>query len=487
MVNAKQLSSNLALAFAFACLFVIYSLFPGLDIVASASSNKNSSPAETANNAAHRSVLQVIDNTIYHWLEYENPGSGSFFIYKLSPEKVPLNANGASLLLARSRQWEKSFSQITFNTGAAKYNFSTETNNHVETELKVELPSESFNFTDTDYTPGQRMIDDRTPITGEEATKYPYNTAGFLSISFPSTDSDSKNLMRATAFIISPYTIITNAHCLYANDNGGLFESAKFYPGQYEQNSETVNPYAMILPAGFDIDENFIYYEDLFYETNNQTFMIEAVKYDLAALFTEEPISDISTYIPLEFNLSSNPSDVSLAGYPGEVRGTESKGMWLSEGPIISSEDNILKYEAYTSGGNSGSPIIYYNQQADTYRIIAIHSFTPEDISYSGGPYFGDHNSEIIMEWLRFTPEINGDSDGNDLEPEEPEQPMPGDVNGDGEIDVQDVVLTIRHALEIELLSGGALERADVNGDGEIDILDVTLIMRFSLGLIDSF
>ena len=62
-----------------------------------------------------------------------------------------------------------------------------------------------------------------------------------------------------------------------------------------------------------------------------------------------------------------------------------------------------------------------------------------------------------------------------------------GDINGYGRIDVNDVVLAMRHALGMESLDGERKVRADVNGDGAVNVQDVSLIMQKSLGLIDSF
>lgn len=62
-----------------------------------------------------------------------------------------------------------------------------------------------------------------------------------------------------------------------------------------------------------------------------------------------------------------------------------------------------------------------------------------------------------------------------------------GDVNDDGEIDVRDVVLVMRHVLEIEELDQDQEKYADVNCDGEIDVRDVTLIMQYVLDIIDEF
>lgn len=68
-----------------------------------------------------------------------------------------------------------------------------------------------------------------------------------------------------------------------------------------------------------------------------------------------------------------------------------------------------------------------------------------------------------------------------------PPEIIPGDVNGDGVIDIKDVSLVMRHILGIQKLGESGKEAADVNGDGKVDIIDTTLIMRRALDIIDSF
>lgn len=61
---------------------------------------------------------------------------------------------------------------------------------------------------------------------------------------------------------------------------------------------------------------------------------------------------------------------------------------------------------------------------------------------------------------------------------------LPGDVNGDGEVKVDDAVLIMRHALGLAILDESFFTAADVNGDGEIAVGDAVLAMRIALGLI---
>ena len=59
-----------------------------------------------------------------------------------------------------------------------------------------------------------------------------------------------------------------------------------------------------------------------------------------------------------------------------------------------------------------------------------------------------------------------------------PENHIPGDVNGDGEVDTRDLVRLMRR------LSGTELPTifADVNDDGSLDTRDLVRLMRFLSG-----
>ena len=59
---------------------------------------------------------------------------------------------------------------------------------------------------------------------------------------------------------------------------------------------------------------------------------------------------------------------------------------------------------------------------------------------------------------------------------------VPGDVNGDGRINVLDVILAVNFILEIDVPSPEEFERADMNDDGEVNILDVVYIVNEILG-----
>ncbi|MBQ1507071.1 MAG: dockerin type I repeat-containing protein, partial [Ruminococcus sp.] len=57
-----------------------------------------------------------------------------------------------------------------------------------------------------------------------------------------------------------------------------------------------------------------------------------------------------------------------------------------------------------------------------------------------------------------------------------------GDVNLDGELDINDATTISKHLVDMIKLDGKALAVADVNGDAEIDINDVTCIQKYLAG-----
>ncbi len=61
-----------------------------------------------------------------------------------------------------------------------------------------------------------------------------------------------------------------------------------------------------------------------------------------------------------------------------------------------------------------------------------------------------------------------------------------GDVNGDGEIDIADAIIVMKHDARLSVISDEYIEAADVNVDGEIDIADAILIMKYDAGLINN-
>ena len=58
-----------------------------------------------------------------------------------------------------------------------------------------------------------------------------------------------------------------------------------------------------------------------------------------------------------------------------------------------------------------------------------------------------------------------------------------GDVNGDGKLNIMDILLAQRSILGLGKLRAEEIARADLNGNGKVDILDILLMQKKILGL----
>jgi V8-like Glu-specific endopeptidase len=305
-------------------------------------------------------VIQIIDNELYKWFEFiDQNNENHLTVYLLEPESKLLDPAETRELLQASRKWEEQLNLTSLST------------------RQIEL---------------ENLVDSRTAIENSKSIVYPYNTIGILMIDFAS------EYIRGTGFLISPYTVLTNAHNLYSSSLGGWHRTARFSPGQYETTwPESVRPFSTLQPVKFEVNQTFLRFESY----NDRENLI---RYDYAALFFDQPFNGINTFMPLQFDYI--PATVAVVGYPGFIRGAPSQGQWLAEGIILSHDNHCLFYDAFTSGGSSGSPVFEYNVAAGTYRVIAIHSFAYENQQISGGPHLNSLNLELIESWLRWTPDL---------------------------------------------------------------------------------
>ncbi len=341
---------------------------------------------QTNRSTPTRQVMQVINNEIHIWNEYLDPFKQYKCFYLLEPYQKALTAGEAAKLLAASKKWEQQALSLPLPEAkrSPRHRNSIFVNHEGVYSNSTVYPA---NKTDNNLVLQQEgMEDHRTPVDNKYSLTFPYNTIGFLNVDFPN------NYMRSTAFLVGPNLALTNAHNIYSPEIGGWYKRIDFSLAQYEKDGpQTIKPYSSRTPVHVETNEKFYHYE-------NEGDRDMAVQYDYAALFFEETFSEINTYMPIEF--SHIPDRVAVIGYPGYVRDIKTNGLWKSEGSLIDYNEYCLYYDAYTSGGNSGSPVIVHREQADTYRIVAIHAFASPGY-FSGGPHFNEKNQPIIEKWLR--------------------------------------------------------------------------------------
>ena len=120
---------------------------------------------------------------------------------------------------------------------------------------------------------------------------------------------------------------------------------------------------------------------------------------------------------------------------------------------------------------------LVYEEDRDGFFMPAAQGYSEDEI----------RGAEVSLDSADPTDPDPTDPDPTDPDPTDPVDPTHGDINGDGVIDVRDVVLVMKHILEVETLSASQQELADVNDDGTVDLKDAVLIMQKALGLIEEF
>mgnify|MGYP000464370039 CR=1 FL=1 len=368
-----------------------------------------------------RVVLQIIQNTFYKWYEFDIGPSGEFCIVLLEPEARRLTAEEARALLDASSRWVEqrpsSFEgywtspddpvlaappvhlDVTFGANGG---LSDESAPHVGTApVRTEAgPWPNPQGTMSSVTVPQGVVgpDDRIRVTN--TTSYPWYTIGFCKVMFRDGIAS-----RGTGFLVSPYTVLTNAHMVYNHSRGGWAWSFLFAPGQYQQyqGGYVYHPFgyryarilwtntAWIAAGPFDSTHGYQY------DANKHG------AYDYAAAMLDRPFDGITTFMPIV--LDYRPTYIHLAGYPAKVgEERDTYAMWYSHGPVHRVEPLVLYHLADATSGNSGGPIWVYDQLSERLWVVGLNAFGPDEGGPNGGPRFVQQNEQLIEWWMTWTP-----------------------------------------------------------------------------------
>ena len=121
---------------------------------------------------------------------------------------------------------------------------------------------------------------------------------------------------------------------------------------------------------------------------------------------------------------------------------------------------NLSSYNNVMNGGDSGDVIIPYDHANSLLWQYVNSGYMPP-----GTNDLTNTQVDLIAQWI----------DEGALP--EPYEPLQGDVNGDGVINILDIV-----QLANMILSDDYQESADLNGDGNLNILDIVQLVNIILG-----
>ena len=123
---------------------------------------------------------------------------------------------------------------------------------------------------------------------------------------------------------------------------------------------------------------------------------------------------------------------------------------------------SLTSYNNVMNGGDSGDVVIPYDHANSLLWQYINSGFMPP-----GTNDLTDSQVDLIAQWI------------NEGALPEPNEPMIGDINVDGVVNVLDVVLLVNSILNGD--SANDYPQADLNEDGLLNVLDVVLIVNIIL------
>lgn len=198
-------------------------------------------------------------------------------------------------------------------------------------------------------------VDERVRV--EATTEFPWRAIADLDVTFPN------GTVTCTGFFVGPHTVATAGHCVYDPQTGEWASSIKVMPGRNSFDmpfgSETV--YASSLRA------------------SSQWANLGNPEYDYGAIVlpNNELGNQVGSFKLMVLSDEELPGRlVNISGYPADkfdlacllIPGCQ---LWLDGDPVATISPKIINYGADTYGGQSGSPVWYFDA---FWNVIAIHT-----------------------------------------------------------------------------------------------------------------
>ena len=381
------------------------------------------SALEIANQPADRVVMQWIENTFYRWEEYDL-GGDLYCVVMLTPEFLILTVKEAQTLLSASRMWNDqpqppaAKDALILDANDPSMNFppvaepihaddgcDQRAGSTALEDVGVSSPLATKPHGEPDQGPSAKkqaperalndpvtkdVIGDDDRVGGYPAVTYPWNTVSYVTM----TKAGSNK--RATAFLVSPYTALTNGHVVYDQATNTWATNVVIAPGQSDDGGLINQPYGA--RSFYQLVSN-----------TNYTSGSSDTRYDYGGIRFITPFPALGTYMPLVFNydLDNDITTLNNAGYPATAQGISTNDQWSSYALSSSlSSSTTARYYMDTSSGNNGGPVWIFS--SGNRSVVAIHCCGFGGIAPNGGPRLHSGNQSVLASWLAWTPSIPG-------------------------------------------------------------------------------
>jgi V8-like Glu-specific endopeptidase len=215
--------------------------------------------------------------------------------------------------------------------------------------------------------------DDRDLVTNVK--KFPFSAICFLKC----VPRHRRHFYKGTGWLVGPRLLFTAGHNLHSLEDGGYMQSVHVYPARDGSQFDTE-----IVAQARDLRTTTVW------ERSNPN----GSPFDIGAIVLPQAVN-VRTFGFFGYEVLSasklRGQRVMIAGYPGE----KPNNMWFHERTVIGAKGNQLIYDADTSKGQSGAPVLYkFN---DEWISIGVHNYG--DATGNIATWVTDHVLRLFEEW----------------------------------------------------------------------------------------
>ncbi len=203
---------------------------------------------------------------------------------------------------------------------------------------------------------------------------------------YPNSNASDQARRLGTATFVAPNVILTAGHNVHNNDLGGWASKIEVIPGL----NGIQRPYGETFTSHYICCKGWI-------DTKRDL-------YDFALIFTQKQFPPQYGHMGFASVKKENlqGQNITICGYPVDLPrdqpGMKGKYQYYAKNNVLKLDSGMLYYTVDVEGGQSGSPIMYYNNERNQFYICGIHTAGKYgQITTNSGTYLTNIIYDIIQ------------------------------------------------------------------------------------------